>query len=190
MRRGRRERIEKNSNIKYLAYLFGGTALIMIITFVITLTVYNKKIKESKYSILTTEKISELVPNDSINLGLEEASTSIGKSIEETIEGIEENSKDEVQKEEKTREDDKKTAKEEIKEDKNNVDIEPEVVKNPEFIMPVDGEITKSFAKDSLIYSETLEEWITHSGIHFIKSRFIRRINTKFKKNHYLAADR
>ena len=31
--------------------------------------------------------------------------------------------------------------------------------------MPVDGEISKDFAKDSLVYSETLKEWVTHMGI-------------------------
>lgn len=33
------------------------------------------------------------------------------------------------------------------------------------FTKPVDGDILKSFAKDTLIYSETLGEWATHLGI-------------------------
>lgn len=33
------------------------------------------------------------------------------------------------------------------------------------FAKPVEGEITKEFAKDNLIYSETLKEWTTHMGI-------------------------
>lgn len=40
-----------------------------------------------------------------------------------------------------------------------------EVANQTEFIFPVEGEIIKEFAKDNLIYSETLEEWITHTGI-------------------------
>ena len=40
-------------------------------------------------------------------------------------------------------------------------ETEPEI----KFIYPVEGEVVKEFAKDSLIYSETLEEWITHTGI-------------------------
>ncbi len=32
-------------------------------------------------------------------------------------------------------------------------------------IRPLDGEIVKEFSMDSLIYSETLQEWITHKGI-------------------------
>ena len=34
-----------------------------------------------------------------------------------------------------------------------------------QFIFPVEGQVIKEFAKDNLIYSETLEEWITHTGI-------------------------
>lgn len=33
------------------------------------------------------------------------------------------------------------------------------------FVKPVDGEISKEYAKDSLLYSETLQEWTTHLGI-------------------------
>ena len=33
------------------------------------------------------------------------------------------------------------------------------------FSNPVDGEIVRDFAVDSLIYSETLQEWTTHTGI-------------------------
>ena len=33
------------------------------------------------------------------------------------------------------------------------------------FIAPVSGEISKDFAKDTLIFSNTLEEWTTHLGI-------------------------
>lgn len=33
------------------------------------------------------------------------------------------------------------------------------------FIKPVEGEIVKQYAKDNLLYSETLEEWTTHLGV-------------------------
>ena len=162
MRRGRREKIEKNSNIKFLVYLSGGTALIMLLTFAITLVVYNNKIKESNYSALTTEKIAELVPNDEVNLELEQANTDIGKSIEEAIETMEKNVEEQEKEIEKY---EQEIVKEEIEKETLSTNIEQEVIKNPEFTMPVEGEIVRGFAKDSLIYSETLEEWITHLGI-------------------------
>lgn len=34
-----------------------------------------------------------------------------------------------------------------------------------EFIRPMEGETSKIFSMDSLIYSETLQEWVTHRGI-------------------------
>lgn len=37
--------------------------------------------------------------------------------------------------------------------------------KNAEFIRPIEGETAKIFSMDSLIYSETLQEWVTHRGI-------------------------
>lgn len=33
------------------------------------------------------------------------------------------------------------------------------------FVAPVKGEVLREFAKDSLVYSDTLEEWITHTGV-------------------------
>ena len=33
------------------------------------------------------------------------------------------------------------------------------------FAKPVDGEIVRDFAVDSLVYSDTLQEWTTHTGI-------------------------
>lgn len=43
----------------------------------------------------------------------------------------------------------------------DNTIIQEEV----KFSAPIKGEITKEFAPDSLVYSETLEEWTTHTGI-------------------------
>ena len=53
----------------------------------------------------------------------------------------------------------------------NNEQAENKVEENntnentTQFTFPVEGEVIKEFAKDNLIYSETLEEWITHTGI-------------------------
>ncbi len=43
--------------------------------------------------------------------------------------------------------------------------VEPESKKELKFIKPVEGEIVKEFAKEKLVYSETLREWVTHNGI-------------------------
>lgn len=35
----------------------------------------------------------------------------------------------------------------------------------PSFIMPAEGEILKGFSKDNLVFSETLQEWLTHQAL-------------------------
>jgi len=171
MRRGRREKV--NNNFKHFVYLSGGIVLVMLITFIATFVVYNNKLKESSYSALTTEKIADLVPNTDDYLNettnyIEQASSDIGKSIEEAINDIEE--KEEVvtnttNTTEKQTVEKEKNTEANIEEKTKETSVEPEVVKDPEFSMPVEGEIMRGFAKDSLIYSDTLEEWVTHLGI-------------------------
>ena len=166
MRRGRRE-LRQKSYSRNLLFLVGGFLLLIILTFVITFVIYNNKLKNSTYSTLTAEKIAELVPNDieSSEQDIEQASTEIGKTIEEVINTmenkIEENQND-------TKENIEKTTS--VQTEENNKQTEeviekPVVIKDPEFVRPVDGEIARNFAKDTLIYSETLDEWITHLGI-------------------------
>ena len=166
MRRGRREKV-KDNGFKNLIYVSGGILLILIITFAITLIVYNNKLKESTYSLLSTEKIADLVPNSDEYLNetttyIEEASSDIGKSIEEAINEIEEKEENTTSTKNK---DTEKNTEVKTQEKTKETNAEPEKVKDPEFIIPVEGEKIRGFAKDSLIYSETLEEWITHLGI-------------------------
>lgn len=47
----------------------------------------------------------------------------------------------------------------------NSTAKQEEVIKDPEFKYPVEGEITTNYAKDKLVYSNTLGEWVTHLGI-------------------------
>lgn len=167
MRRGRREKVKEN-NFKNLLFLSIGVLFVILITFIITFIIYNNKLKNSNYSSLTTEKIADLVPNtnnqlDEVNSYVEEASSDIGKSIEEVINSVENN----AEKKNETKNDTSQKQTEE-KQKSNTVakqETKVEKVKDPEFTKPVEGEQIREFAKDSLIYSETLEEWITHLGI-------------------------
>lgn len=40
-----------------------------------------------------------------------------------------------------------------------------EAPKEIKFTAPIKGEIIREFAPDSLVYSETLDEWVTHNGV-------------------------
>ena len=114
----------------------------------------------------------------------EKASSEIGKSIEEVK--IEEKNKqenkdvlyvqtesdakqeniskepEEIMETEKKRNTENSSQNNDVKETSN---AEIEEIKEPVFSMPVEGEIIKEFAKDKLVYSDTLNEWITHTGI-------------------------
>ena len=46
-----------------------------------------------------------------------------------------------------------------------NTQIENKTTTEVKFMKPVEGEISKQYAKDSLVYSATLEEWTTHLGL-------------------------
>ncbi len=163
MGRGRREKVS-NNYFKYMLYLFLSVLGVMVITFIITIVIYINKLKKSGFSDLTAEKIAELIP-DETNLTLEETSTSIGKSIEEAVKQIEESNN--IEQEETEIKDEKVETKKQVKEETNEKEKteEEEPVKDPVFTIPVEGEIIRGYAKDTLIYSETLQEWITHTGI-------------------------
>ena len=169
MRRGRREKINDNRYFKRLIFTTGGILLVIIATFVITFIVYNNKLKDYNYSSLSTEQIADLVPNEGVFNNtvdyVEEASSDIGKSIEEAINTVEEEKAEEKEEKETTKEKAKETKSKEQTKEVKQTNTEPEKVKDPEFVMPVEGKILRGFAKDSLIYSETLEEWITHLAI-------------------------
>ena len=46
-----------------------------------------------------------------------------------------------------------------------NTSKKSEETPNLTFVSPISGTIIRDFAKDSLVYSDTLKEWITHKGI-------------------------
>lgn len=168
MRRERRQQYVRNS-LKNMLYLSGGILLVILTTFVITFLVYKNKLKNISYSTLTADKVTSLVPNTDIDTQSEtsEASLEIGKTIQEAQNEIENNIntlENEINSNSKTNsknEDKTKQTEDTIKTNTQTV----EVIKDPEFAMPVEGNVLKEFAKDNLIYSETLKEWITHLGI-------------------------
>ena len=111
--------------------------------------------------IITTEDVTSTENTES-------ASSSMGKTVEESEE---ENSKTESNNENKV---DDKNVKEEntsvessiIINDSNSKEVSnKKEEKEISFTIPVEGEIIKGFAKDNLVYSETLQEWVVHQAI-------------------------
>ena len=101
----------------------------------------------------------------------ESASTEMGKSVEESENELEENiienenrnnntssTSANVTKNSKKQNDSEENSTENKKEEK-------EEEKEPTFTAPVKGEIIREYSSDTLVYSNTLEEWIVHNGI-------------------------
>ena len=136
----------------------------------------------SKNKEFATE-ISDLSKVENEN-NLEDVSTEMGKSVEDAkindfeILALKEEKEDEEKIEEAKKEEEKTETEEK---NKNETETNAEVEKNEEenkeeikeeekeeqvqFEAPVKGKILREFAKDSLVYSNTLEEWITHTGV-------------------------
>ena len=172
----RRELLEEKK-MKNLIYVFAIAVVISIVTFILVFVSYNKKLKEqSRESLLELGKVNSIVPNNEISQtsysedkgkeDVQEENTSntsnnVKPNIEnkKTVKNTEISAKEDVNKEEVIQNNENTIAME------NNTSTEVLQNKELEFGVPVSGEIIKDFAKDTLVYSNTLEEWTTHTGI-------------------------
>lgn len=112
---------------------------------------------------------------NNIDTVIEEASSTVGKSVEELENEIKETSAEnedvkevsgnvtpaETTAKETPKENEKKPEENKPKEEEKK----EEPTKDPVFEKPVEGEQIKEYAKDKLVYSETLKEWVVHTGV-------------------------
>lgn len=156
---------------KIIIYSMIGVAILAVI--LIGLLIYSKSLSdEVREGTMSLEQMANITGNHTENT--ESASTEIGKSVEESKNEI--NTTNEVQNTTNTN----NTITNNVTQNKTNTTsntnnivsstnatktTNSETTKELEFEMPVDGEISREYAKDNLIYSETLKEWVTHMGI-------------------------
>ncbi len=156
---------------KIIIYSMIGVAILAVI--LIGLLIYSKSLSdEVRKGTMSLEQMANITGNHTENT--ESASTEIGKSVEESKNEI--NTTNEVQNTTNTN----NTITNNVTQNKTNTTsntnnivsssnatktTNSETTKELEFEMPVDGEISREYAKDNLIYSETLKEWVTHMGI-------------------------
>ena len=175
-----------NKIIRYLAIAVGVLAVIVIALFIYSASLEN----EEKQGSLSSEQMASLT-NSSNESDSEEASIDIGKSVNEakneigntvTNTSTNTNSNNNTNNTTKNTENNKtktentsnsntittnanETSKtNEIEKQTNTAKEETKTVELS-FQKPVEGEIVKEFAKDNLIFSETLQEWTVHTGI-------------------------
>ena len=157
---------EKNINDKIISYAVMGAVIVAII--IISLLLYSQKINNDvKDETMTLEDMTSMMNN---NTETESASTDIGKTVEESEEDMQEENTQNTQ----TLNTQNNTTNTTVKTSTNTTNStqntttkqqETQTVKELSFQKPVDGEIVREFAQDNLVYSETLEEWVTHNGI-------------------------
>ena len=179
MKRDIRKNNKEEMSMKIIKYSAITVAILTVIVFGVL--IYSKKLNDTvKEGTLLGEQISTQ------NENTESASTEIGKSINEsekelkaqnnmvnnTVNNMTTNSMNSNSTNSKNTE----TTNNVLTTNKINTNTTTETnskaegkveEKNVElnFAKPVDGEIVRDFAVDSLVYSDTLQEWTTHTGI-------------------------
>ena len=176
MKRGRR--FLENDNL----LIYGGVAVFIILAVAIGIIMYMTSKSKNEENIGNPVEQSQTVEEST-----ESASTDIGKTVEEqegnllkenTTNTLTDNTTTDTNSNTSTdtntnsdnttsnvltnSSSNTNTSTEEPVNEENEV---TETNKEITFIKPVEGEIICEFAKDNLIYSETLKEWITHTAI-------------------------
>ena len=177
---GRRDFYQEEKIKKYV-YVFSITLVLSIVVFLTIFVMYNKKMKkEANMALENLGTIEDIVSNDNLT----EAT-----SMSSDLTAKEASSKKENKTNSNTMNNSVKTAKVSKTPIESTVtnsvtnsttnsvtnsiteksliseNTEESLVEELKFEAPVSGEIIKDFAIDNLIYSNTLEDWTTHSGI-------------------------
>ena len=178
----RRKDFYQEEKIKRYVYVFGITLALSIVIFLTIFVMYNKKMRKESLNLDNLGVVQDIVSNDELeetsyssDLGIKDAKTNkISNTITNKVTEKKKVNKTPVESTvsentNSTSNVTKNTVVENSIDNKileNTTVVENQVaVKELEFQAPVAGEIIKDFAIDNLIYSTTLEEWTTHSGI-------------------------
>ena len=177
MRRNRRVKDntqKKSVQDKIIMYSIIGVAVLAII--LVGLLMYSKQLSdEVEEGTMTLEQMSNV--NNQTNTNTESVSTDVGKSVEEAENEMNSTNNTNTNTSTNTTTNTKNNTNTSSNTTKQNTikttnatsskttEKKEETKKELSFQKPVDGEIMKGYAKDNLVYSETLQEWTTHLGI-------------------------
>ena len=165
--------------VKTEIYVAGIILIIGIIVFFTTLVIYNKNL-DNLYADMETDSLSARIADTESENETEETSSQIGRSVDEMEQEMQVSS---VENEEamltSTEQENTSEVSQNVTQTENVVNTEPEenpkqvsetvkeenTVKELVFEIPVEGTLMKEYAKEDLVYSETLKEWTSHTGI-------------------------
>ncbi|NLC87493.1 MAG: M23 family metallopeptidase [Clostridiaceae bacterium] len=176
MRRRNRRPLSDERETKKMIIISLSVLIISIIAFVVTFIIYNNYLNKGTQVAENRKNSITDLRNVNNTESLSQASLSIGKTINEVQEeNVQSNQavtnkiaintsnmeKENINSENITTTSNTKVLNEQEAKPTTKV----EKIPDPTFIKPVDGETTVNFAKDNLVYSNTLQEWVTHKGI-------------------------
>lgn len=175
----------KSASDKIILYVGIGIAVLAVIVF--ALFMYSKTLSDDvKNSTMSLEQMANIASNNNTTTNDQDnntksASSQIGKSVEDSKNEVNNTSSSNLQSTNNqnntsntsnvantnnSSNNTKKTTSNAAKtNDKTEKTKEETTKKELSFVKPVEGDIVREFAKDNLVYSETLKEWVTHMGI-------------------------
>lgn len=176
----RRKLERKTSSIDNII-LYAGIGVAILAVIVFALFMYSKSLSDdAKNGTRSLKEIASITNNSAQNT--ESASTEIGKSVEDskneantantsnktnqtnTVNTTKSNNTTNAI---STNTANTKNSTNTSKTTTNTSATQEKSKKELTFEKPVEGEIVREYAQDNLIYSETLKEWTTHTGIDF-----------------------
>ena len=178
MRRDIRKNNKDEMSMRIIKYSAIAVAILTIIVFGVL--IYSKKLNDTvKEGTLTGEQLSSILNNTTNQTeNTESASSEIGKSVNEMANELNANNavtnSSNLNANATTNKNTKSKnvlSTNQINSNKitesNSKTEEKAETKTVElnFVKPVEGDIVRDFAVDSLVYSDTLQEWTTHTGI-------------------------
>ena len=186
MRRNARLKNRQSKTLSDKIILYCGIGVVLLAVIVFALLMYSKSLNEDvKNSTMTLEQMANIAGNNTSNT--QSASTQIGKSVEESEKENSTNTQNITSNTNSTNStsDTANTTRNNVittnsitsakqntpSNTTNTTSTKQETKETTEpkkelsFAKPVEGDIVREFAKDNLIYSETLKEWTTHQGI-------------------------
>lgn len=184
MRRENRRKNLQNKKLTDDVILYVGIGVAVLAVIVFALFMYSKSLSDDmKNDRMSLEQIASISNNNTQNT--ESASTEIGKSVEESANELNtlstnnqtRNATNTTKQLNTTNGNKSNNTKNETKTNTTNKTnqgntnsvttnaSQTEIKKELVFEKPVEGEVVREYAQDNLIYSETLKEWTTHTGI-------------------------
>ncbi len=168
----KKEYMEMESGGKVILYsVIGIISLIVLVLSIVLANGQDAEQIDNNLDVGVDNIISKTGDSDEVE-EIENVSSEIGKTVEEQEELESEDNKieesteniEEIKESDPIIDDSGKI--DEVQENvEQQVQSEEKVEEVLEFVMPLEGDVMEVFSKDTLIYSKTLEEWVTHLGI-------------------------